>query len=164
MFRTIPDYEFKMPIPSEAFGGQEGTRHWRAFEIVAHKFWFIGEFLFSHRDADDDEMLLWHTFAADDVRDLIVLASEDVVREHRLNLVIPTYHDKDGRFRLMPIKEIYQGTEGGYRQTATIYVTSDGARFIDPSHDLQEADITNKALIYLKRDVNVRPNMAPEDT
>lgn len=154
MFRTHPEYESKMRLPSALFRGYKGTRHWRAFEIVFNDFWFLGEFLMS-RGSDDESR--WHTFAAYEVNDLIVLASEPQVREHRLNLVIPTHQDHEGQLRLMPLREIFRGTEPEHRQTVFVYVTNDDARYVSSSLDVQEANVIDRSLLYSKQNVNVRP-------
>lgn len=160
MFRTLPEYEFKMPLPAALFGDQSGTQHWLAFEILFHDFWFIGEFLLGAESAGaDDKPPRWHTFAADKVSDLIVLASEPQTREHRINLVIPTYHHKDGQLRLAPITEIFRGMDPDRQQNVTVYVTNDGARYVSSSLELQASDVVDKSLIYSKRDVDVRPNV-----
>lgn len=151
MFRTQLSHEIKMPLPKEIFGKDSGFQHWRAIEVVLHNFWFIVEFL-----EGDDEYQSWNTLCVGTVEDAVSLAASDFVLEHRINLVIPVHQNNERQMLIKPVVEIYSAEENGQR-SMTIYVTRDGARYVDTALGFKEDQAENKSTLYVKKDIDVRP-------
>lgn len=157
MFRTQMNHELKIPMPRELFGQDSNVQHWRAFEIVLHNFWFIVEFM-----VNDDGYKHWNTICASDLTDALSLAAAEFILEHRINLVIPVHQNKERQMQMKPIVEIYAAEEDG-QKSMTIYVTSDGSRYVDTALCFKESQAKNKSTLYVKKNIDVRPATEDEE-
>lgn len=159
LFRTQLHYELKMPLPAALYGEDPGIQHWRAFEIVMHNFWFIVEFLVEEGEGEQ----FWKTICAHTRDAVIELISSDVVLEHRINLVIPTYHNEERQLQMKPVVAIHEADEDGQR-SMTIYVTSDNSRYVDSALGMKESQAENKTILYAKKDIDVRRAVPDEES
>jgi hypothetical protein len=150
LFSTQNHHEFKFPLPVELYGDNPGIRHWRAFECVFHDYWFIVETLVAE---GEDKMLFWKTICCGDLTSILSLVSQDSVKEHRINLVIPTYQTPNHQLQIKPIIEIFddgeESTDGSKE-----FITSDGEHYIKST--TSEKELKGKRRIYLKRNIDVR--------
>lgn len=155
MFRTHPIYLIDMPLPPELFGQESGLQHWRAFDVVIHGFWFVVEYLIEDVDGGG----YWQTICVDDIQSTITLVSTPDVLKHRINLVIPTFHNAERQLQMKPLVEVYTAEEDG-QASMTIYVTSDGTRYVDSALHFGESNAEsyaeNRAALYVNHDINIR--------
>lgn len=152
MFRTQPNHELQIPLPRELFGQDSSVRHWRAFEVVLHNFWFIVEFL-----VEEEGYQSWKTICASNLQNVISLVASDYILEHRINLVIPVHQNEEQQIQTKPVVGIYAAEEDG-QKSMTIYVTSDGSRYVDTALGFKESQAENKSTLYVKKNIDVRPD------
>jgi hypothetical protein len=153
MFETHPDYEITGGLPPELFGLDPGIKCWRAFDVMFHDFWIIAEILIGKNDEQEDP--LWKTICTSDIQSLIGLLAAELVIEHRLNLVIPTYHEANQQIAIKPVLQIISADEDG-QPSMMIFVTSDNARYVKSLLELTEADATNKKVLYARSKIASR--------
>lgn len=158
MFETQPNYELSMPLPIALYGDNPGIKHWHAFELVLNNFWFVVEFLADGGDGNQ----YWKTLIVSNLNNVLDLVSSEGVLEHRINMVIPTHHSGIQQLKMKPVVTIYSAEENG-QNSMTIYVASDGLRYVDSALGFEESQAENKSTVYAKKDINIKSYMATEE-
>lgn len=153
MFKTQSNYEFVIPALG-ALGDEPGVKHWQAFELVLNNFWFVVEFLVKESDGHQ----YWKTMMVSDLNSVLGLVSSDEILEHRINMVIPTHHSEVEQLQMKVVVAIYSAQESG-QQSMTIYVSSDGLRFVDSALGYNEEQAENKETLYSKNNINIKKNV-----
>lgn len=163
MFKTIPQYELKLGIPPEIFGADPGEKTWLAFEQSIHTFFFVVEYLTKPMEGEEEFGGMWVTLYATHLEAVIDLIADDRVLESRINLSIPVHSSDKQQLELKPITDIYEYDEifvdgdDEHPHKSIVYVTSDGARYLDSNLLSRESELTSKPVtLYSKKDVTLK--------
>jgi hypothetical protein len=150
MFTTQPAFELSIPA-LDIFDNATGVKNWRAFELALNDFWFVIEFL--TEDSDGDQY--WNTIMMSQLPDVLEFLSSESILEHRINMVIPAEYSDVQQLQMKVVVAIYSAEEDG-QESMTIYVASDGTRYVDSLLGFNENQATNRTTLYLKKDINVK--------
>jgi hypothetical protein len=139
MFETLPHFEFRLPLPPEAFGGTSGTKSWRLIRRVFNTPCFMLSIRLEGADS-------CHTYFVADFNDAIRILSRKDVTWHEVFVLIPNYLSEHGDPALHRLTQVFRGTFDG--DDVEGYACANGQIYFGTDNIRKGEILADKVIVY----------------
>jgi len=141
MFVTVDDAKLNLPFPV----GDHGEHYWSSIHLRLNAPWFVVDF---EIESDDKEYRTRSTILVMQFKEVLAIAES--VKIIQIAIVSPSYMSDSAGWKMDLLKEGWLGSEPDMEgpETAILYVTDTGSRYVSSLLETPEAQLIGLHRIY----------------